>query len=426
MLKRLLLIVILITGNLFFGSIFSLKKNNYFFISATGTEYDVRTILFYNTKEEQSFPAILLEDNEKVMLRFDVMGAEVPELYYQITQYDATWTKQNNFEAEFLKGFNNQLIEDYSPSGNTTVDYTNYKVSIPNDNIEILQTGNYILSVYTDSELKDILLKRRFVVYSNDVRIRAGGDPYLNIETNKMQCVQATIDFSELFVSDPQIDLKTFYLVNQNWKTLTEASKFRLSANNELVFSDNNAFTYYGGSEYRYFDNRNLYVTSERVMYIEVEAPYYHFHLKEDRPRDFREYFFLKDMNGQFVLEKDVRWNDKHTEADYNYVHFNLKVDQPYLSRLYVYGALTNWDFEEENELRYLPDAQIYTCKLLLKQGHYDYRYVMKDFDSEEIDWSLLENSYAITENEVYILVYYKDYDSDFERLAGVEVVEVR
>ena len=423
MIKKSCFIVILITSGIFFSSLQAEKKITFSEYNLQNVQPKLGNIMFYRKGVEQSFPAISIESGHSLILNFDILEPQSYDLFYSIEQYDATWSKTNPLTDEFLNGFNNQPIQDYKPSLNTTYDYINYQVQIPSNDLEILQTGNYKVTVYLDSELTKPLFSRKFVVYSYDAKILAEGDGYQNIEGNEVQKVNVDIDLSLLSVSDPQYEIKVAYLVNQDWNTWKMDNKFRIESTTEISFENNNALSFYGGIEYRYFDNMSLKVTSERTEYINFEPPYYHFYLYPDKLRTYGPYQYREDFNGQFVLANDDLWDDKFIEADYTWVHFKLKVDQPLLSRLYVYGALTHWQFTDENELMYLPDEQDYTCKLLLKQGQYDYRYVMKDFDSNEVDWSLLEGSHAITENQVYIFVYYLDYDSDFERLAGFEIV---
>lgn len=422
MIKKLLLIVILITSNVLFSSLNAARKTK---ISTNESQMhipELGTVLFYRKGAEQSFPAISLESGHSLLLNFDILESQSYDLFYSIEQFDAGWSKTNPFTNEFLYGFNNQPIRDYEPSLNTTFDYVNYQVELPNDDIEILQTGNYEITVYLDSELKQPLLSRRFVVYSYDAQIIAEGDGYQNIEGNKMQKMNVEIDLSSVYVTDPQYEIKVAYLVNQDWRTWQMANNFRINSSTEITFENNNALSFYGGIEYRYFDNLDLETRSERTERISYEPPYFHSYLYRDKLQTYDPYEYREDFNGHFVLAEDDLWDDKHIEADYTYIHFKLKVDQPLLSRLYVYGALTKWQFTDESELMYIPDERAYTCKLLLKQGTYDYRYVMKDFDSDEVDWSLLEGSHAITENNVYIFVYYLTYDSDFERLVGFEI----
>ncbi|MCG8701684.1 MAG: hypothetical protein MI922_26770 [Bacteroidales bacterium] len=67
-------------------------------------------------------------------------------------------------------------------------------------------------------------------------------------------------------------------------------------------------------------------------------------------------------------------------------------------------------------------DKRAYTGKILLKQGFYNYRYIMKAVD-EDIDWSLVEGSHAETENNLVVFIYYKEPGYDFERLKGFEII---
>ena len=44
---------------------------------------------------------------------------------------------------------------------------------------------------------------------------------------------------------------------------------------------------------------------------------------------------------------------------------------------IYVFGALTDWKCLPANQMIYQPDTKLYEATLLLKQGFFDYQYVL-------------------------------------------------
>lgn len=67
----------------------------------------------------------------------------------------------------------------------------------------------------------------------------------------------------------------------------------------------------------------------------------------------------------------------------------------------------------------------IYTKKLFLKQGYYNYAYVTRDARNvkAKADPSLTEGNYWETENEYTILVYYRALGGRHDELVGYSVV---
>ncbi|MCG8701685.1 MAG: DUF5103 domain-containing protein, partial [Bacteroidales bacterium] len=152
-----------------------------------------------------------------------------------------------------------------------------------------------------------------------------------------------------LYVSNPHNELVFSYMINGDWNTLAQTDDYRMNGNSQIVFQDDKAIEFQGGNEYRYFDNRSIKLTSERVDIIDYQQPWFHHYLKPDDFKNFKDYLFSKDLNGWFIINDNPNWNNKHIEADYTWVHFQLNCQQPFLSRMYVYGALSNWQCNEQS-----------------------------------------------------------------------------
>ena len=68
------------------------------------------------------------------------------------------------FESDYIEGFNNNPIEDYQNSINTTVLYTHYKLQIPNEECRLKMSGNYRLTIYDEDNDGQIVLTAEFMV----------------------------------------------------------------------------------------------------------------------------------------------------------------------------------------------------------------------------------------------------------------------
>nr|WP_317170244.1 hypothetical protein [Winogradskyella eckloniae] len=56
---------------------------------------------------------------------------------------------------------------------------------------------------------------------------------------------------------------------------------------------------------------------------------------------------------------------------------------------------------------------------MLLKQGFYNYKYVLVDKESGAIDEGAISGNFWQTENNYKVLVYYRDLGARFDRLVG-------
>ena len=66
----------------------------------------------------------------------------------------------------------------------------------------------------------------------------------------------------------------------------------------------------------------------------------------------------------------------------------------------------------------YNPSLEIYEGVLLLKQGFYNYKYVVKQ--GNQINKNFISGSNALTENDYLILVYYRNIGAQYDALVAV------
>ena len=72
------------------------------------------------------------------------------DYYYQINHFNHVWEKSNLFKSDYIEGYDDNLITNYSNSFNTLVDYKNFRITIPNKNLKFKISGNYSISVHDD------------------------------------------------------------------------------------------------------------------------------------------------------------------------------------------------------------------------------------------------------------------------------------
>ncbi|MCS7086722.1 MAG: DUF5103 domain-containing protein, partial [Bacteroidia bacterium] len=135
-------------------------------------------------------------------------------------------------------------------------------------------------------------------------------------------------------------------------------------------------------------------------------------------PRARAGYFTEPDFNGKFVV--GVReWSQARSMADYVDVTFVLQAPPVPSGDVYVFGALTDWRIEPQYRMEYRDGH--YVGRLRLKQGVYNYQYVV--YDGARLDEEYIEGSFNETENDYVILVYHSGPVDRNHRLLAVKHV---
>ena len=106
--------------------------------------------------------------------------------------------------------------------------------------------------------------------------------------------------------------------------------------------------------------------------------------------------------------------------TNYANVTFNLSTP-PVNGDVYVTGAFNYWNLNEENKMQYDSAARNVQGRLLMKQGWYDYQYLVK---SSTLPPYYFEGSHFETENRYEILVYNRPFQPRADLLIGYFVVE--
>jgi hypothetical protein len=64
-----------------------------------------------------------------------------------------------------------------------------------------------------------------------------------------------------------------------------------------------------------------------------------------------------------------------------------------------------------------------YTCRTILKQGYYNYRYVYVPTGTSKIDEAYFEGTHNLTENEYDIIAYYRPVGARSDLIIGYKNV---
>jgi hypothetical protein len=397
------------------------QEENFYYENAVYDE-NIKTVLMYREGFELSNPVRELNEETPLVFMFDDLSGEVKDYYYTIIHCDADWNESFIPQNDYLEGFTENPLDDYARSFNTTFDYVNYRLFLPNENIDFKLSGNYVLVVFEGAGRENIVLSKRFYVVEPLVNLegtvrRATLDAF----KGENQEVDFTIYHDNLNILYPSEEVKVVIMQNNRWDNAIRNLKPLFIRDRMLVYDYNRENVFIAGNEFRYFDNRTNKVNGENVLSTEFHRPYFHKTLMKDEVRSNRPYFPYREMNGKYVVEsQDREVEDFSVECDYTFVHFTLPLESVLLGgTINVFGALSNWNANKSNEMTWNFNTSAYELTLLLKQGYYNYMYVYVPQGSKVADHKNIEGSFRETENDYQIFVYYKEVSSRYDRLIG-------
>ena len=403
-------------------------EQHYYYENAVFNE-DIKTVMMYRDGFELSNPVWEMGEEVPLVFKFDDLSGEVKNYNYTIIHCDANWNESFLMQSDYLEGFFENPLNDYAYSFNTSFNYVNYQLFLPNENVSFKTSGNYALVVYEGSNKENIVLSKRFYVLEPLVNVdgvvrRATRDAF----KGENQEVDFTIFHEKLNIIDPRQEVKVVVQQNNRWDNAVKNLKPLFIRDRSLVYDYNSENVFAAGNEFRYFDNRTNRVNGENVFSTEFHRPYYHKTLRIDDVRVNKRYFPYEEMNGQYVVEsQDREVEDYDTECDYTFVHFTLPLESILLGgTVNVFGALNNWNANKSNEMTWNFETGAYELTMLLKQGYYNYMYVYVPQGSGVADHTALEGSFWETENNYQVFVYYRELAGRYDRLIGYRQLNSR
>ncbi len=383
----------------------------------------IKTLQVKVAGELISQPIIELNGEEQIEINFDALGHEFNRFAYSMIHCNADWTQSSLSSIEYINGFQGLTIDDFATSINTTTQYTNYLYLLPNDDVQFKVSGNYALQVFKEDEPDKILFTACFSVVEPLVSINAGITSNTMIDANRShQQVNFTINHKGIDIAYPQSDLKIYVSQNNRRDNVVNNLKPTSILNGQLVYDNNRDLIFKAGNEYRRIEFLSTRYAGMGVNDIQFHNPYYHIELQPDLIRSNQSYHYDQDQNGRFFI-RCSGCNDPDTEADYCIVHFSL-VSEPFLDgSVYLTGQLTNNVINESNKMSYNFDTGQYELSLLLKQGSYNYEYLVVKNNSNLGQTAETEGDYYQTENEYAIAVYFRPMGVRYDRLIGAEII---
>ena len=366
-----------------------------------------------------STPFIELGGEKVIEITFDALHRTNERYAYSVIHCDADWKQSNLLHIEYMRGFQRVAIENYANASGTTTHYTNYRLFLPNDDIQLTVSGNYAIQVFDEDAQDRIVFTACFSVVEPLIEIVASVSGNTVIDFNREhQQVDFDINTKNLNIAFPQNDLKIFVYQNNNLNDIRTGIQPSMFSSRQIQYRRNRDLIFEAGNEFRRVEFQTHRIKGMGVEETGFFNPFYHITLFQDRKRNRMPYMYDQDQNGRFFV-RCQGCNDHNRESDYFVVHFSLTSDQLPNGKMHLYGDFFNGILDERSQMEYRVESGAYEKAILLKAGLYNYQYVFMEDDDTKPSLKRTEGNFFETENEYNIVVYFRPAGARYDRLVG-------
>lgn len=382
---------------------------------------NIQTVLLHPPADQLLPPVIRLNSTDKLRLSFDDFSPEYYRFKYTFVHCTEDWETSNLDQMDYLDGFFEGDITQYEFSLNAIPPYIHYNLIFPNNDIRIKISGNYILKVYLDTpDDENVIFTRRFYVVEPLVRVEAE-IPYYpkNLEfVRKKQQIDFKLFTPDLFSAQPLQRVTVTIQQNGRWDNIKQGIKPTSTMLDQLNFDYREGIVFEGGNQYRNFDMKSYYYQSMYIREIINGPEGYEVILHTDNNRARKPYSVIEDINGRKLIKARTNQNTS-IEGEYAKVDFWLRQPRIKDADIYILGALNDWQLDNKSKMRWDSRNNMYRGSLLLKQGYYNYLFVVVPRGETRGSVSVIEGDHWETKNNYTFFVYYRERVPEYDRLVG-------
>lgn len=371
----------------------------------------VKTLTTIVNNDWQNRPVMELGSGDILHIGFDELSHDAHRYLCHLTRCEANWEEATEvFESDWLEGFNDYPIDNYLNSLNTTVNYTHYEFTIPNDQCRIRMSGNYRLSIYDEDAGHEKVLDAEFYVVEPLVNVGLSVTTNTDIDVNNShQQLTMQIDYNQVRPVRPDEEIYT--VVMQNWNEQTARINIRpqYTYQQGMKWEHQRELIFDGGNEYHKFEVLDVSHPTMGIDHIGWDGERYQAYPFATTQR--RNYLTDESANGAFYIR-----NSNRTEIAYtcDYVWVNYTLETPYCGEVFLHGQWTNNADQTAYQMQYDATHHYYKAQVMQKQGYYSYAYITKDGTTAPT-----EGNFFQTRNNYQALVYYKGLGERTWRLVG-------
>ena len=387
---------------------------------------EVQTVLLYADGEQLNDPIVPLEGMMgRLTLSFDIIGGEGEVLNYTFIHCTHDWQPTDIQRIQYASGFENDRLDDFAFSRNTLVEYVNYQLKFPKEDMMPLVSGNYLLVVYGD-DLNDLYFTRRFMVVDEKVQVGVNVPRYPDelAFTNTHQQLNVMVSMNNYLTGNTQQYSHLTIRQNGRWDNASIGLKPTYVYPDYISFEHHPQTVFEATNQYRRFNTSNFHFQSENLAHIRQTDEMFEIDIATCESRARQAYTSYEDIHGEKFVYVENDDLDNATEADYCRVNFFYQSEAPLTHEdLYIMGALNDWRFDESNKMRYDYRLHGYTCSMVLKQGYYNFMFATADRKTGQISTDLTAGNHWETNNVYKLYFYFYNALKGYDELVGYTVV---
>lgn len=377
--------------------------------------YNIKTVTFVQNNQN-AIPIFRLGDSFE--FQFDDLYGTEANYFYTITHCDYDWKPSQLVKNEYLIGFDDQRIIDYSNSLTTLQLYSHYKLAFPNRFTQFRVSGNYIIKILNDD--KEVVFARKFILYEELVSVPMQVKRPRNLSViDQKHNLEFSIKSSTINFQSPLQNVKVMLLQNGRFDTAITNIKPQYTIGNDLIYRYDSETQFWAGNEFLFFENKDIRAANNNIARIDTNGGIYNSHLYTNQARANVPYTYFPDINGNFVV-KNINAQRDEIEADYAWVFFTLSAPNYFGKKsIYINGMFNNFAIGDENKMDYNAEKGIYEKAIMIKQGFTNFQYVISDSKRNIDEENAIDGNFQQTENNYIGLVYYKENNQRYYRIIG-------
>lgn len=387
---------------------------------------EVQTVLLYADGNQLNDPIIPLEDMMgRLTLSFDVIDGEGEVLNYTFIHCSHDWQPTDLQRMQYASGFESDRLDDYAFSRNTLIEYVNYQLTFPREDMMPLISGNYLLIVY-GNDFNDLYFTRRFMVVDEKAQVNATVPRYPDdlTLTDTHQQLNVRVNVSNYLTGNTQQYSHLTIRQNGRWDNAAVGLKPTYVYPDYISFEHHPQTVFEATNQYIRFNTSNFYFQSENLAHIRQTDESFEIDIITCESRARMAYSSYEDIHGEKFVYVENENLDNSTEADYCRVNFFYKSEIPLTHEdIYIMGALNDWRFDESNKMTYDYKLRGYTCSMVLKQGYYNFMFVTIDRSTYEIKTDLTMGNHWETNNVYKLYFYFYNAIKGYDELIGYATV---
>ncbi|HAC15585.1 MAG TPA: hypothetical protein DCE78_06525 [Bacteroidetes bacterium] len=375
----------------------------------------IRSVQLYQGSPGQA-PIIELNTSQSITLNFDDLNFETDMFRVEITHHNADWSDSGLLPNFYLQGFHTDYFGEGRKARPQNPQYLSYSYSFPNQQMKMTRSGNYLLHVYRQHNNQK-LFSIPFLVHENEGSTELTIEELFNQDARYLRHHQPFANYKyEDNSIIPQSDMSVFFVQNQFWGKAMKADQVDFSEqyNARLYLSRDKAFI----GAYEFFDLGlgNIDQYSSQIVDYDLGFSIPSVTLERD--------VINLELAPRQRASRLTSIPSRSVDARYALVDFQLEIPENEIpfGEIYVIGSFNMWGINPANKMTLNPATGLFTGQAIIKEGQYAYKYVV--LQTNRIDDTMIDASFASTRHEYHALVYLRDMNFQVDRLVSVGTIQ--